>query len=288
MSKTNAVWHAKNRMPKNPTVEERIKWHLEHVLNCDCRPLSGKMLEEINKRGLAIPRPIKELMNDQELKIPEYAAVKSASDYEGLLGYLYGKAGPKAAEIDLPTIKIIAASGNEPPASAQYQNALGALYGVAYSLKMGLKFAKLPKPAGYFDYKVGALESLWWSKDGSDVDISNPETLLWKACLMVPAFVTDDLLVEASKMARDKHPEIDYSVVRLEDLAEGRAVQILHVGPYAAPRTWTGPTIDKLLDYIKAHGLSVNANGHHHEIYLSDPRRTSSEKLKTVVRYPVK
>lgn len=211
----------------------------------------------------------------------EYATSATAKDYEKLLGVLYLKARTDVSEILVPPVKVIAVEGNEPPASEQFQRAIGSLYGVAYTLKMGLKFNKLPQPEGYFDYKVGALEALWWSESGTTFDIHNPKTLRWKIYLMVPDFVSEGLLAEAKVQASEKHPETDYGLVRLETLDEGACVQALNVGPYDKE----DPTIEKLHAYIREHHLVET--GPHHEIYIGDPNRTAPEKLKTVIRYSV-
>lgn len=205
----------------------------------------------------------------------------TAKEYEQLLKYLYLSAKTEPTEIKVPEVQIMAVEGNEPPASQQFQAAIAALYGIGYTLKMGLKFSKLPRPAGYFDYKVGALEALWWSTTG-EVDINDPKTLRWQAFLMLPPFVTQALFDQAVLQAKAKKPEVPYNLAKLIDFNEGRAVQMLHIGPYNQEE----PTIKRLLDYVKDHQLKVS--GHHHEIYLSDPRRTKPDKLKTVLRYAVK
>jgi hypothetical protein len=209
-----------------------------------------------------------------------YKSIHTSKDYEKLLKASYIGVKKEIQEIALPAVQAIVVSGNEPPASAQYQDAIAVLYGTAYTLKMGLKFGKIRKPKGYFDFKVGALESLWWST-GETFEINNPNTLQWKACLMVPAFVSKALVEEARRQASAKHPEVLYERASLETIDEGRAVQVLHVGPYDAEQ----PTIERLHHYIAEHGLSVA--GRHHEIYISDPRRTKPEKLRTVIRLPV-
>jgi hypothetical protein len=212
----------------------------------------------------------------------EYVAPSSTKDYEKLIGTLYGKARETVAELLVPRIKVIAVEGNEPPGSEQFQAGIAALYGVAYTLKMGLKFQKLPRPEGYFDYKVGALEALWWSEPGTTFEINNPKTLRWKIYLMVPDFISEELVALAADQAREKHPETDYSRAKLETLEEGASVQALNLGPYDKEEQ----TIEKLHAYIREHGLTEV--GPHHEIYVSDPNRTAPEKLKTVIRYPVK
>ncbi len=145
---------------------------------------------------------------------------------------------------------------------------------------MGLKFDKLQRPKKYFDYRVGALESFWWST-GKTLDMKNPKTLRWQAYLMTPHFIPNALFEEARTHAMAKHPQLPYDAASLDVVDEGRAVQILHVGPYEQET----PTIEQLHRYIDEHGLRIS--GRHHEIYLSDPRRTKPEKLKTVIRYAV-
>jgi len=213
-------------------------------------------------------------------KLPVFKSIRTVKAYEGLLKALYAGAKRKVDEVDIPRIQAIAVSGNEPPSSTQYHEAIAVLYGIAYSLKMGLKFSKLPRPKGYFDYKVGALETLWWSENGA-FDITNSATLRWQAYLMVPAFVTKSLVTAARKMASEKHPEVPYKNGTLTSLTEGPSVQMLNVGPYDQER----PTIDALHAYVADNGLVVK--GKHHEIYLSDPTRTSPAKLKTVIRLGV-
>jgi|WetSurMetagenome_2_1015567.scaffolds.fasta_scaffold196204_2 hypothetical protein len=208
-----------------------------------------------------------------------YDSIKSTAAYDTFLSALYMKAKPKVEEIELPPVRAISVSGKEPPSSASYQEAIGVLYGVGYTLKMGLKFEKLPRPKGWFDYRVGALETLWWPTEGP-FQIDNAKTLRWQAYLMVPGFISPTLVDEARAQVRAKHPEVPYERASLETIDEGRAIQILHVGPYSAEQ----PTIERLLAAIEERALVVG--GKHHEIYISDPRRTKPEKLKTVIRIP--
>jgi len=190
------------------------------------------------------------------------------------------KAKPRVEEIEIPPVKAIAMQGNQPPASRQYQDSIAVLYGVGYGLKMGFKFNKLKRPKGYFDYRVGALESLWWSTTKT-LDMTNPSTLRWQAYLMAPSFISESTFEEARKQAMTKRPELPYDAASFETIVEGRSVQILHVGPYDQEER----TLERLHRYIDEHRLRIS--GRHHEIYLSDPRRTKPEKLKTVIRYAV-
>jgi len=210
----------------------------------------------------------------------DYESIRTTKAYDDLLNALYMKVKRNVGEINVPPVQVIAVSGNEPPATQQYQDAIAVLYGIGYGLKMGLKFGKLPKPKGYFDYRVGALGTFWRST-GRTLEINDPTTLRWQAYLLVPRFVSKTLVDEARGQAQAKHPEVPYERASLEVVNEGRSVQMLHVGPYDKEQ----PTIDELRRYITEHALAVK--GGHHEIYISDPRRTEPTKLKTVIRIAV-
>ncbi len=214
-------------------------------------------------------------------QLPRPESITSAAEYTAFLNDLYMKVPRQPEQLVIPPIQAIAVSGNQPPSSKQYEQAIGVLYGLAYTLKMGLKFQKLERPDGYFDYKVGALETLWWSTKSGTFDITDAKTLRWMAYLMVPSFVPKPLFEAARVQASAKHPDIKYELGKLETIDEGASAQVLHVGPYSAEE----PTIARLRTYIADQGLHVR--GKHHEIYLSDPRRTKPERLKTVIRYPV-
>lgn len=210
----------------------------------------------------------------------QYSAIRTTKAFDDFVGALYMKAKRDPEEIVVPPLRVISVRGNEPPASPQFQRAITVLYGVGYGLKMGLKFEKLPRPRGYFDYRVGALGALWASAHGA-FDINDAASLRWQAYLIVPAFVSKGLFERARAQANQKHPEVPYDIATFEVLREGRSVQALHVGPYDKEQ----PTIERIHRYLDEHGLMVS--GRHHEIYISDPRRTSPAKLKTVIRLGV-
>jgi hypothetical protein len=209
-----------------------------------------------------------------------YKSIRTTEAYDELLNASYMKVKRTPEEIVVPSLQVISVSGNEPPSSKQYQDAIAALYGIGYGLKMGLKFGKLPRPRGYFDYRVGALGT-FWSSTGTSLEINNPATLRWQAYLIVPSFASAKLFEGARAQAQAKHPDIPYQGASLETVEEGRSVQMLHVGPYNREQ----PTIEAMKLYISEHGLAVA--GRHHEIYISDPRRTLPDKLKTVIRFAV-
>jgi len=213
--------------------------------------------------------------------LPDPKSIRTTTAWDELLKALSTGVKRQVEEIRIPVVPIVAMTGNEPPASKQYQDAIAVLYGIAYGIKMGLKFRKLPRPNEYFDFRVGALGSLWWSSSG-EIDITDARTLRWQAYLMLPRFATLKLVDAARSAAKARKPDLPYDAATFTTLKEGRSVQILHIGPYDKEE----PTIEMLHDYMVAHHLLQN--GKHHEIYISDPRRTKPEKLKTVIRFPVK
>ena len=211
----------------------------------------------------------------------QYKTIRTGKAFDDFLGALYMKAKREPEEIVVPALQVISVRGNQPPSSKQFQDAIGALYGIGYGLRMGLKFEKLPRPKGYFDYRVGALGAFWESTSGT-LDVNDPTSLRWQAYLIVPAFISGRLVDEARAQAQAKHPEVAYEKAALETVSEGRAVQALHVGPYDQEQ----PTMERIHSYLAAHALAVS--GRHDEIYISDPRRTAPAKLRTVIRLAVR
>ena len=159
--------------------------------------------------------------------------------------------------------------GQGTPEGEQFAAAIGALYGVAYTLKFTLK------RAGVLDYPVLPLEALW------DLPPEGVGDWCWTALIAVPdAISARDVRVAAATARGRGTPATD--TVRLRTLSEGRCAQVMHVGPYDAE----APTIEVLHRFIADQAYAIS--GRHHEIYLSDPRRTSPDRLRTIIRYPVK
>jgi hypothetical protein len=215
-------------------------------------------------------------------RLASSATPRTAPAYEAFLKAAYGASARTPREVLLPSMRCLSVTGEGPPSAGEYQRAIAALYGVAYSLKMGLEFGQLEAPPRSFDYRVGALETIWWSASGGAFDMADADAVRWQALLTVPPFVSPGLVRRAKAMASAKHPDVAYDRVALRSLREGRVAQLLHVGPYDAE----APTIERLREWIEEHGLVVA--GKHHEIYLSDPRRSPPAKLKTLIRLPVK
>jgi hypothetical protein len=171
----------------------------------------------------------------------------------------------------------LSVDGQGAPGGPEFVDKIGALYGVAYTVKMTRKFEGLP------DYLVCKLEALWWADDLNQPFETTPrEQWCWKLMIRTPDFVEQGELERAAEslIAKGKAPKADK--VHLETLGEGRCVQMLHVGPYEQEKR----TVEQMEAFAAHHGLTFH--GRHHEIYLSDPRRVAADRLKTILRHPVR
>ncbi len=190
---------------------------------------------------------------------------------------LYAPGAKDFSVVDVPPLTYLAVDGaGDPNASAEYAAAVEALYTVAYSVKMHSQ-----KVLGR-DFVVGPLEGLWRADDSTAFIRRDKEKWRWTMLLAQPGWITDEVVETARASARKKKdlPAID--AIRLRTITEGTSVQILHVGSYDDE----APTLERLHQtYLPQHDLTFN--GDHHEIYLSDPRRTQPSKLKTILRQPV-
>ncbi|WP_022883782.1 GyrI-like domain-containing protein [Glaciibacter superstes] len=191
---------------------------------------------------------------------------------------LYAPSAKEFSLVEVPELSYIAIDGHgDPNTSAEYVNAIEALYPVAYGVKFDSK-RNLER-----DFVVGPLEGLWWADDMSSFVTRDKSAWSWTMMIVQPDWITPEMVTDAVAKARAKKDLAALERVRLLTLAEGTSAQILHVGSYDAE----APTLDRLHNqYMPEHGLTFN--GHHHEIYLSDARRTAPEKLKTILRQPVK
>lgn len=196
----------------------------------------------------------------------------------------------KPALIDVPAMTFIMINGRGDPNinGGEYQQAVELLYGLSYTIKMSKRNGCGPK--GYFDYVVPPLEGLWWLEEDK-MDFTQKNKYCWTSMIRQPEFVTKEIFEWACQELKRKKPQIDTSKAYFEAFTEGLCVQIMHIGPFDdEPKT-----IEQLETYIKEMSLknaisSTYPDGRirrHHEIYLSDPRKTAPEKLKTVLRHPV-
>ena len=196
---------------------------------------------------------------------------------------------PKATPsiVDVPEMAFIAVDGKgDPNTSGEYKEALEALYSLSYSIKMSKMDGT--QPEGYFEYVVPPLEGLWWDEAGDfdGMNIRDKNKLFWTSMIRQPGFVTEEAVEAAKAALTAKKPTIDTSKARLVKITEGLCVQAMHIGSYDDEPA----TISAMERFAREGGYATDINGirRHHEIYLSDPRRTTPEKLKTVVRHPVK
>jgi hypothetical protein len=179
--------------------------------------------------------------------------------------------------VEVPELAFLMIDGHGDPNSApEYAQAVEAIYTVAYTAKFIVKRA-----LDGTDFAVMPLEGLWWTPDMSTFTTEDKSAWDWTMMIAQPGQVTPEVVEQARAKATGKKALAAIGRVRLERFGEGRAAQVMHIGPYAAE----GPTIQSLHAFIAEKGYE--RTGKHHEIYLSDPRRSAPEKMKTIVRQPV-
>ncbi|HJM85384.1 MAG TPA: GyrI-like domain-containing protein, partial [Candidatus Marinimicrobia bacterium] len=178
--------------------------------------------------------------------------------------------------VEVPPMNYLMVDGEGGPAAESYQQAIEALYGLSFTVKFDVK----KKGIGP-DYTVMPLEGLWWAKDMTAFSSDRKDEWQWKMMIMQPDHVTAKHVNAATKQLREKKNPPALDKIRFESYHEGPSVQILHIGPYDDE----GPTIAQMHKFIDKNGYQLHMK--HHEIYLSDPRRSKPEKLKTVLRQPV-
>jgi hypothetical protein len=198
-------------------------------------------------------------------------------DLKKTLKYLYEPSAKMFSIVDVPSMNFIMIDGQgNPNTSAEYAEAIEALYTAAYTIKF-----KIKKELAV-DYPVMASEGLWWMDDMREFSVARKDEWKWTMMIMQPEIVTPALFSQAVAEAAKKKEVPALSRLRLETYHEGMAAQIMYFGPYAEE----GPTIARLHQFIEKSG-SVRFNKHH-EIYLGDPRRSAPEKLRTIIRQPMR
>ncbi|MBQ9057706.1 MAG: GyrI-like domain-containing protein [Atopobiaceae bacterium] len=191
----------------------------------------------------------------------------------------------KPSIVTVPSMNFIAVRGSGDPndSSGRYQEALDMLYGIAYTIKMSKKTDY--RIEGYFDYVVPPLEGFWWQEGIAGVDYAHKELFEWISVIRLPEFVTQDDFEWARHEASVKKKK-DFTAAGFLTLDEGLCVQCMHIGPYDdEPQT-----VNLMHEFMEEQGyrLDITDTRHHHEIYLSDARRVAPEKLKTVIRHPIR
>jgi len=207
-----------------------------------------------------------------------YNQVMNKIDYKKTLKEYYQAKQNKIATVNVPKMNFIMIDGRgDPNTSQDYIDAIQALYAVAYGIKFYCK-----KELG-IDFSVMPLEGLWWADDMTTFTLAAKSDWLWTAMIMQPEIVDKGIFDRIIKQTKAKKNLASINKIRFESYDEGRAAQTLYVGPYADE----GETIKSVHAFIDDQGGSLaSTNKHHHEIYLSDPRRTDAAKLKTIIRQP--
>lgn len=202
-------------------------------------------------------------------------------DYKKIQKELYlPKTAPSV--IDVPRMTFITVDGKgDPNTSAEYTAAVELLYGLSYTIKMGSK--------SILEYVVPPLEGLWSVDDdfrGGGAEINDKSKFIWTMMIRQPDFVTEDILEVAKISLAKKKPNLDISKAKLETITEGLCEQVMHIGSYDDEPA----TVAALDGFAIENGyvLDINDIRRHHEIYISDPRKVAPEKLKTVIRHPIR
>ncbi len=191
----------------------------------------------------------------------------------------------KPSIVMVPSMNYIGVRGKGDPneEEGEYKQSIGLLYGIAYTIKMSKKGNH--QMDGYFDFVVPPLEGFWWQDGVKGVDYSRKEDFRWISLIRLPDFVTRDEYQWAVEEGTRKKKK-DFSKVEFLSIDEGLCVQCMHIGPYDAEPE----TVARMHEFIDQQGytLDITDERHHHEIYLSDARKVAPEKLKTVIRHPIK
>ena len=199
-------------------------------------------------------------------------------DYKKKYPLLY-KPKNKPSIIEIPDMKFFMVDGKGDPNSAkEYKEAIEALYAVSYALKM--KIIKKEEPEK--DYVVPPLEGLWYIDDMSKWVETSKDEWKWTMMIRIPDYVTSEQLEKAREIAEKTKKPVALSKIYVKNYQEKTVVQMMHIGSYAEEHE----NIMKIHQYAKENGYSIS--GHHHEIYLSDPRKTDPAKLKTIIRQPIR
>lgn len=187
--------------------------------------------------------------------------------------------------VTVPRMNYVAVRGEGDPnvVGGAYQEAMGILYGVAYTIKMSYKGNH--EIEGFFDYVVPPLEGFWWQDGVVGVDYSNKSSFQWISVIRLPDFVKKEDFDWAVEEASRKK-KIDCSKAEFYTVEEGLCVQIMHIGPYDNEPE----SVAIMEEFLEQNGYvnDINENRRHHEIYLSDARRVDPAKLKTVIRHPIR
>lgn len=196
-------------------------------------------------------------------------------DFKKVMKELYQPPTSKVVTVDVPAMNFLMIDGEGDPNNNQiYAEAVEVLFQVSYTLKFVVKKSDLA-----IDYGVMPLEGLWWTDDMADFSVDDKASWKWTMMIMQPDFVTEEMMKKTIWDVQKKKKPAAIAKLRFETFAEGKAAQIMHIGPFSEE----GPNVAKVHKYIESNG---KLRGKHHEIYLSDIRRADPAKWKTVIRQP--
>lgn len=191
----------------------------------------------------------------------------------------------KPTIVTVPKMNYIAVRGKGNPnaANGEYKSSIGFLYAIAFTIKMSYKGSH--KIDGYFEYVVPPLEGFWWQEGGGEINYADKNGFNFISLIRLPEFVTKSDFDWAIKEATEKK-KTDFSKAEFLTYDEGLCVQCMHIGSYDEEPA----TVELMHEYMRANGfeLDITDTRFHHEIYLSDPRKCAVQKLKTVVRHPIR
>lgn len=197
-------------------------------------------------------------------------------DLKKELKHLYQPSAKEVARVDVPAMNFLMIDGEGDPNTARsYQEAVEALFSVAYAIKFKVKKTLA------IDYGVLPLEGLWWADDMAKFSVDDKSGWKWTMMIMQPEFVSAALVRDTIFEVKKKKDLPALGKLRFEPFSEGKAAQILHIGPFTAE----GPTVARVHAFIAVNG---KLSGKHHEIYLSDIRKADPAKWKTVIRQPLR
>jgi hypothetical protein len=200
-------------------------------------------------------------------------------DFKKEYKYLFSPSAKEPEMVEVPAFKYIKIDGEgDPNTSQDFQDKVQVLYGLAYTIKFMLKLDKEDP----FDFTVPPLSGLWCADDITAFADGRKHEWKWTLMILMPDRVTRDVFEKGKEELKKKKDPVFLDQARFEIYEEGLSAQIMHIGPYAEE----GPTIAKLHEFFQGRGYTFN--GQHHEVYLSDPRRCKPEKMRTILRQPIK
>jgi hypothetical protein len=189
---------------------------------------------------------------------------------------IYYPSSKKVEILDLPEMKFLMIDGKgDPNTSKEYKDAMETIFPISYKTKF------ISKKENSQDYVVMPLEGLWWVDNMEEFSLENRNSWKWTVMIRQPPFISKDIINKAITDIEKKKNLPSMSKIYLKSFKEGKAVQIMHIGPYGESES---PTVQKLHEYIENNGYK--SRGKHHEIYISDIRRTKPERLRTIIRQP--